>query len=53
MKKTFVNPEMNISLFAMENVLTESNYSDAVKDNAANGVTDLTQVNASEISWTF
>ena len=24
MKKTFVNPEMNISLFDMENVLTES-----------------------------
>ena len=51
MKKTFVNPEMNISLFEMENVLTESNYSQAsaaVKDADA-----VTKVNASEISWTF
>ena len=53
MKKTFVNPEMNISLFEMENVLTESNYSEAVDNNAAKGVTDVTQVNASEITWTF
>ena len=51
MKKTFVNPEMNISLFEMENVLTESNYSQA--SNAVATADAVTEVKASEIKWTF
>ena len=51
MKKTFVNPEMNISLFEMENVLTVSNYSEATA--AVADADKVTQVNASEIDWTF
>ena len=43
MKKTFVNPEMNISLFDMENVLTVSGgenmtaAQNAINGKAANG----------------
>ena len=51
MKKTFVNPEMNISLFEMENVLTLSNYSEA--SNSIATAEAVTEVNASEIKWTF
>lgn len=58
MKKTFVNPEMNISLFDMENVVTASgetpvvppttstNYKDA--ENALGAVNGITT-----IDWTF
>jgi hypothetical protein len=56
MKKTFVNPEMNISLFDMENVVTTSGTTPVVpastnlKDaqdalKGANGITT--------IDWTF
>jgi hypothetical protein len=57
MKKTFVNPEMNISLFDMENVVTTSGTETPVvpastnlKDaqNALNGANGITT-----IDWTF
>ena len=51
MKKTFVNPEMNISLFEMENVLTVSNNSDADAALAAAGVKagNVTTISAAEL----
>ena len=55
MKKTFVNPEMNISLFDMENVLTESGgdnmvaAKEAIAAKAANGET----VAITAIDFTF
>ena len=53
MKKTFVNPEMNISLFDMENVLTVSTNEAAVaaKMNATAG--DTTTVSLSELDFAF
>ena len=41
MKKTFVNPEMNISLFEMENVLTVSGKGNLTNAQKAVGVADL------------
>ena len=55
MKKTFVNPEMNISLFDMENVLTESggnNMEDAKKAIAAKATNGET-VAITAIDFTF
>ena len=51
MKKTFVNPEMNISLFNMENVVTDST-------NVAEATTALTDkgistTNITNVEWTF
>jgi hypothetical protein len=53
MKKTFVNPEMNISLFEMENVLTESNNNAANTALEGAGVAggNITTINASDINW--
>ena len=53
MKKTFVNPEMNISLFEMENVLTVSggqNLADAKTEIDAKSVTE---VNFGDLDFTF
>ena len=55
MKKTFVNPEMNISLFDMENVVTVSGgTTPAVETNTAMAEKAIgTVTNLSNIEWTF
>ena len=56
MKKTFVNPEMNISLFDMENVVTVSGGGNtpAVETNTAMAEKAIgTVTNLSNIEWTF
>ncbi len=57
MKKTFVNPEMNISLFDMENVVTISGGTEpAAPTNAETAKAALTTAGATKIAnidWTF
>ena len=55
MKKTFVNPEMNISLFDMENVVTASSGTpEAAPTNMEAATTAIGTVSAiSDIQWTF
>jgi hypothetical protein len=54
MKKTFVNPEMNISLFDMENVVTASGTPDAAPTNMEAATTAIGTVSAvSDIEWIF
>ena len=55
MKKTFVNPEMNISLFAMENVVTDSLSTTTNVDTATAALegSNITTLKASEINWAF
>jgi hypothetical protein len=55
MKKTFVNPEMNISLFDMENVVTASSgETPAAKTNTELATEAIGSVtNISNIDWAF
>jgi hypothetical protein len=53
MKKTFVNPEMNISLFDMENVLTVSTNEAAVTADMNATAGNTTKVSLSELEFTF
>ena len=54
MKKTFVNPEMNISLFDMENVVTASGEVAPTNEELAKtalGTAGATKI--ANIDWTF
>ena len=56
MKKNFENPVMNISLFDMESVVTESGAPTTNVDQAAEnikGATNITTVNFSTLEFTF
>jgi hypothetical protein len=53
MKKTFVNPEMNISLFNMENVLTDSAVAPSNKEAATTALNTLGEKNITEIQIAF
>ena len=53
MKKTFVNPEMNISLFDMENVLTVSGGQNMTDAQNAIGATSITEKDFGELQFTF
>ena len=53
MKKTFVNPEMNISLFDMENVLTESGGNNMVDAKAALAEKGVAAADITAIDFTF
>ena len=52
MKKTFINPEMNISLFNMENVVTDSTNV-AVAAEELTTKHSVTAENITTIDWTF
>ena len=51
MKKTFVNPEMNISLFDMENVVTDS--TNVAEATAALTDKGISTTNITNVEWTF
>ena len=54
MKKTFVNPEMNISLFDMENVVTDSLTGPTAETNTVLATKAIgTVTNISEVDWAF
>ena len=54
MKKTFVNPEMNISLFNMENVLTDSAAAPSNIEAATTALSEsFGEKNITEIQITF
>jgi hypothetical protein len=53
MKKTFVNPEMNISLFEMENVLTVSGKGNLEAAKIAIGATSITEKDFGDLEFTF
>ena len=53
MKKTFVNPEMNISLFEMESVVTDSLSTATNAENAKTALTDAGATDITEINWAF
>ena len=53
MKKTFVNPEMNISLFDMENVLTVSTNQAAVEAQMTAKSGDTTTVSLADMGIVF
>ena len=53
MKKTFVNPEMNISLFEMENVVTDSLSTATNAENAETALKAADATDITKINWTF
>lgn len=55
MKKNFENPVMNVSLFNVENIVTESAVTtneQVAKDNVA-GVTNLTEANFADLKFIY